>query len=428
MSDPSRETLLQGIENLLAAGNHSTARKLIDQLLVIAPDEPSTLDAATRVACAAGEFAAACAHSAKLRSLRPNEYRGHELAAYVGLASGTCYPSMWSSLPWKSEADRLDFIEKAVHESLRLFPPNPVSLSHLGMLELERQNHAAVIAAADTGLSIDPSYVPLLVVRGRAEFAQDYWQDAQATLSQALQTDPDDAQAHFWLAKVMLARKEHREAMGHVSAAIAKAPHSREWRDLYWEIARHQSPLLRMLLYLEWMLKQLRPCFIPAWIVAMLCFVSGSTFLIVIGATTLLLLIPVAFGDMLIRPLIHATHVATSRRYRGTCGTIFWVVCASAMLSIGLSMAIFSGWSLPAIVVLASMNWLLLCGTLFRIRELRGTWPWFVLIAVCAFAVAAYCRATGRLATGSWVDVLMVVTVMTCTLAPILVWSDKIET
>ncbi len=427
MTDHSTDALIQGISNLLHAGNAAAARKLVEHLLAIAPDEPCTLDAAVCVSLAVGEIETAWSHCSRLISLRPDEYRGHELAASVAFAAGSFYPSLWSKLPWKSEAARLSFIDAAIHESLRLFPENAVSLAYLGNLQLDRKDYVAALCVAETGLKIDPAYVPLLVVRGRAEYAQEYWHDARSTLLRALQIEPENTQVHTWLARISTTLNDHHQAFEHAQAAIAKSPGNSELRALYWETARHQSFALRCLLHIERLTKQLRLAIIPGAILIMLCFISGNTLLVAIGLVTVLLLLPLVFADALIRPLIHAVHLASSPRYRRARGKLFWIMCLSGACGLGLLIAVNADWPAHVVLPLAGVNWFLLIYALLRIGDLRSTWPLFAVFAAISAVVGVGLRASERYGVDTWLDVLSTCTLMTCTIGPLLIWQRELE-
>ena len=97
---------------------------------------------------------------------------------------------------------------------------------------------AAGRPALERCLELHPEDVELLMEVGRAFAAEAQWERAEAVFRRALESDPDDGDAHLWLGEALLHRGDTAGALREGTAALKIQPGSPAAQSL---IARAQA-------------------------------------------------------------------------------------------------------------------------------------------------------------------------------------------
>ncbi len=337
--------LINGIQNLLAARNLLGAKKLVEQLLLIAPELPLAWDCAVRVYAPLGDIERAHYFGRRFVDQDSENYRGYELLAYVGLVSQSFPASATGDLTWnKGLRSRLEFVEEMARQSLSHNPNNPWSLSYLGRVQLLKGETHTAIETAETGLAMNPRHIRLLLIRAEALYLQRRLGSSQRTLAQALEIDPNNVDVQSLMANVQLARRNPSKALEHVSTAVAQAPYRERLRDLYWETSTHRIAPLAWLTGVERSLRDAQPFAVSAVVVSIVLLSTGQHW----GESISFGMLSVAVPAILIWPalpwVVHLMHWACSRDYRrsgrgnpldvvafGSLACLFALVVASIM-------------------------------------------------------------------------------------------------
>src|SRR6185436_1410275 len=80
----------------------------------------------------------------------------------------------------------------------------PEALVGLGDIALARGDPGEAVAQYNTALKLDSTLTAAYIGVGRASAAAGNWAVAQAHFSDAVRSDPESPEAHFWLAEALL--------------------------------------------------------------------------------------------------------------------------------------------------------------------------------------------------------------------------------
>lgn len=155
--------------------------------------------------------------------------------------------------------------EVALGEALARFPNEPISharmagalLTHPG---LGNGRASAALAAADTGLALDPNHAECMRLRAQALLMLGRKREAGEAAAEALRLAPGDAVSHVVHGQVQLAAGKTAKAKESFRAALRIRPTDRETRHLL----RHADGSMRGTAIVAWAVEN--P---PAWVRAL---------------------------------------------------------------------------------------------------------------------------------------------------------------
>jgi len=118
----------------------------------------------------------------------------------------------------------VDQADKAVNQSLDIYPDNPEALTLRGMIALRQNNAAAAIEDFQKSIDVDPNYVPAYTSMSSTFNSQGKYDDAARTTERALAVNPNAWQGYFELSKSMLGKRMYDKALQMANRAEALAP------------------------------------------------------------------------------------------------------------------------------------------------------------------------------------------------------------
>ena len=122
------------------------------------------------------------------------------------------------------QAGRLAEAEAVYHQVLAARPGHFDSLHLLGVIYLQRGNHAKAVQQIDLALKVDPDNVPALNNRGNALNDLRRFDDALASFDRVLRLKPDNAEAHSGRGNTLKELGRYDEALADYDRALALRP------------------------------------------------------------------------------------------------------------------------------------------------------------------------------------------------------------
>ncbi|MFT3783876.1 MAG: tetratricopeptide repeat protein [Nibricoccus sp.] len=145
----------------------------------------------------------------------------------------------------------------AVQEAIRLEPENEAYFALLASTHLALRDWQAALTAAEQGLALNPEDVQCANLRSMALVRLGRKEEAMATVSFALERDPDSALSHANQGWNCLHRNDPRRAQDHFREALRIDPELEYARQGMLEALKARNPVYRgMLAYFLWMGRQ----------------------------------------------------------------------------------------------------------------------------------------------------------------------------
>ncbi len=119
---------------------------------------------------------------------------------------------------------KLDEADKAVNQSLAIYPDNPEALTLRGLIACRNQNASAAILDFQKSIDVDPNYMPAYTAMSSTFNSQGKYDDAARITEQAVAVNPNAWQGYFELAKAMLGKGLYQKALQVANKAETLAP------------------------------------------------------------------------------------------------------------------------------------------------------------------------------------------------------------
>lgn len=119
---------------------------------------------------------------------------------------------------------KLEQADKAVNQSLDIYPGNPEALTLRGLIAWQNKNAIAAIQDFQKSIDVDPSYAPAYTAMSSVFNSQGKYDDAARTTERAVAANPRAWQGYFEMAKAMLGKGLYRKALEIASRAETLAP------------------------------------------------------------------------------------------------------------------------------------------------------------------------------------------------------------
>lgn len=119
---------------------------------------------------------------------------------------------------------KLDQAEKAVNQSVGIYPTNPEALTLRGMIGVRNGNTIAALEDFQRSIDVDPSYEPAYTAMSSVLNSQGRYDEAARTTERAVAVNPNAWQGYFELAKAMLGKGLYQKALEIATRAEALAP------------------------------------------------------------------------------------------------------------------------------------------------------------------------------------------------------------
>ncbi|MBQ4822694.1 tetratricopeptide repeat protein [Aquimarina sp. MMG016] len=144
--------------------------------------------------------------------------------------------------------------KKAIDEAIRLNPYEPDYFGYKGFLFLESKQYQPSLNYANKGLELDPNNVLCLNVRAQALTKLKRKEEAQETIGNTLNQDPEGSFSHANVGWVQLEHGNHKEAMTHFKESLKNDPTSRYAQEGMLEAIKAKNFVYRgYLKYAFWM-------------------------------------------------------------------------------------------------------------------------------------------------------------------------------
>jgi len=119
---------------------------------------------------------------------------------------------------------KLEQADKAVNQSLDIYPGNPEALTLLGLIAWQNKNAIAAIQDFQKSIDVDPSYAPAYTAMSSIFNSQGKYDDAARTTERAVAANPRAWQGYFEMAKAMLGKGLYQKALDIANRAETLAP------------------------------------------------------------------------------------------------------------------------------------------------------------------------------------------------------------
>lgn len=119
---------------------------------------------------------------------------------------------------------KLDQADKAVNQSLSIYPQNPEALTLRGLISLHSNDVPAAVADFQNAIDIDPAYDPPYTAMSSVFNSQGKYDDAARTTERAVAINPNAWQGYFEMAKAMLGKGLYQKALQIANKAQTLAP------------------------------------------------------------------------------------------------------------------------------------------------------------------------------------------------------------
>ena len=171
---------------------------------------------------------------------------GMLVCSLLATSLGTAWLSPSPDVESPPEAD--DAYERALREAITADPNDAVALVSLGNLLSTRGDYAAAIDLYEQAISLEPDNVDYRLDFALALTQAGNREDAELQFRRVLETDPDDADAHYFLGELYAGWQPPRreDAVASFERAIASAPGSVSASQAQLALARLRSPATPM--------------------------------------------------------------------------------------------------------------------------------------------------------------------------------------
>lgn len=116
----------------------------------------------------------------------------------------------------KLRANDLKSAEQSFQRALELDKKSPYGYAGMALLELTRTNYDEALSQADRAIKNDPNLSDAYAVRGRVltirKKGKNWYEEAMASLTRALEIDPENHQALYFAAECCLDARKYRDA------------------------------------------------------------------------------------------------------------------------------------------------------------------------------------------------------------------------
>ncbi|WP_378176601.1 tetratricopeptide repeat protein [Aquimarina sp. SS2-1] len=136
----------------------------------------------------------------------------------------------------------------AIDDAISLDPYNPDYFGYKGLMLLESKDYIESLACADEGLTLNPNNVLCLNVRAQTLTKLNRKQEAEQTVSNTLNQDPEGSFSHANVGWVHLEQGNHKKAMHHFKESLKNDPTSRYAKDGMLESIKAKNFVYRLFL------------------------------------------------------------------------------------------------------------------------------------------------------------------------------------
>jgi tetratricopeptide (TPR) repeat protein len=119
---------------------------------------------------------------------------------------------------------KLDQADKAVNQSLAIYPENPEALTLRGLIAWQNKDATAAITDLQKSVDVDPTYGPAYTAMSSIFNSEGKYDDAVHITERAVAITPNAWQGYFEMAKAMLGKGLYQKALQVASKAETLAP------------------------------------------------------------------------------------------------------------------------------------------------------------------------------------------------------------
>jgi tetratricopeptide (TPR) repeat protein len=119
------------------------------------------------------------------------------------------------------EQGRYADAERSLRQLLGTDATNVYALALLAEVKLRLDDHEAATAIVDQAIGLEPDAAYLLYIKGRILLGHTRPEEAEASVREAIERDPLEADYHALLAQILLARKQFAAALEEADLALA---------------------------------------------------------------------------------------------------------------------------------------------------------------------------------------------------------------